>query len=284
VPDLGGEDKTVARPLFVTLFALILSLALSLACGAIAAEPPDVADPTKPTPTAAEEPATKAAPAEPVPVPAHVTIAVLGDSLADGIWGGVFRKYFQNKKLTVYRGAKNSVGFGSGDLLDMIEQAFAAGPVDAVVMMVGANDRRGIHRADGSVIAPYRSPQWPEAYKNRVEAFMDGVTSRGVPMVWILLPVMREDDASADAKQMNAIVTAAAASRPKVTLIETWPMTIDGDGAFNAYLKDAKGQSRLVRAPDGIHFSDAGYDMIAEAVVAKVMDVSAPIRLVLRSK
>jgi hypothetical protein len=245
------------------------------------AEPPNAADPARPSAYAPEE-LTPAPP--PVVAPAHVTIAVLGDSLADGVWGGVFRKLFQNKRLTMYRGAKNSVGFGGGDLLDMIDQAFAAGPVDAVIVMIGANDRRGIYLADGKLAAAYRSPQWPEAYQHRAEIFMDRVLSHNVPLIWILLPVMRDDDAKADAKQMNALVTAAAASRPKVALIETWPMTIDADGTFAAYLKDAKGQSRLVRASDGVHFSDAGYDMIADAVLARLTEVSLPIGLVLRQK
>ncbi len=271
----GGEDKTVARLLLVSFCWLLALMALPL--GAEGADPASAADPAKPSPYAPEELTP-----QPVPIPMHVCIAVLGDSLADGVWGGIFRKLFQNKRMTVYRGAKNSIGFGGGDLLDMIDQAFAAGPVDAVVMMIGANDRRGIYLADGKLAAAYRSPQWPEAYQRRAETFMDRVLSHNVPLVWILLPVMREDDAKADAKQMNALVAAAAASRPKVALVETWPMTIDADGAFAAYLKDAKGQSRLVRASDGVHFSDAGYDMIADAVLAKLMQVSRPIGLVLQ--
>ena len=55
---------------------------------------------------------------------AKVTIAVVGDSLADGIWGGIYRKLYRDKRISVYRGAKNSVGFGGGDLLDALDRAF----------------------------------------------------------------------------------------------------------------------------------------------------------------
>lgn len=214
----------------------------------------------------------------PIVAPAQATIAVLGDSLADGIWGGLYRKLVRDKRYTVYRGAKNSTGFGGDDFLESIERAFAAGPVDAVVMMIGANDRRGIY-VGGVLAAPYRSPQWPETYAGRVGRFMDAVQARGVPLVWILLPIMREADASRDARQINSIVAAAASSRSQVVLVPTWAMTQGPDGEYAAYLKDAKGQQKLFRHTDGVHFADFGYDMISEAVFARLGDVSLPLWL-----
>lgn len=203
----------------------------------------------------------------------HSTIAVVGDSLADGIWGGIYRKLFRDKRYTVFRGAKNSVGFGGGDLIDALDRAFEGNNVDAVVMMIGANDRRAIY-ADGKTLAAYRSPQWPGVYRQRVDHFIDAVTARSVPLIWVLLPVMREDDADTDARQINSIVIDAASSRPLVSTVPTRPMTFDADGKYAAYLKDAKGQQRLVRDTDGVHFTDYGYDMIADSVLAKINAVS----------
>lgn len=212
-------------------------------------------------------------PAAGLQTPSRATIAVLGDSLADGIWGGLFRKLVRDKRYTVYRGSKNSVGFGGGDLLDMMDKAFAAGPVDAIVMMVGANDRGGIY-VDGKLEAPYKSPQWADLYRRRVDNFMDASYGRGVPVVWILLPVMRESDAEADARKINAIVTAAAADRRRVRLVDSRPITVDADGQYAAYLKDTKGQPRLARHTDGVHFSDFGYEIIADAAFAKLNEMS----------
>lgn len=217
--------------------------------------------------------------AVPVPVPKSVRIIVLGDSLADGIWGSLYRKFVRDRRYTIYRGAKNSVGFGGEDLLDMIDKGFASGPVDAVVMMVGANDRRGIHAGD-RLEAAYRSPQWPDAYGRRVERFMDAVAQRKVPLVWILLPIMREAEASQDARQINEIIRAAAATRPTVRLVESWPMMADAQGAYSTYLKDAKGQSRLLRHTDGVHFSELGYDMMAEAAYVRLLEASQPLWLI----
>lgn len=200
-------------------------------------------------------------------------IAVLGDSLADGLWGALYRKLYRDKRYSIYRGAKNSVGFGSEDLIDMIEKAFATSPPDAVVMMIGANDRRGIY-VDGKLEAAYRSPQWPDAYQRRVERFMDHVASRGAPLVWVLLPVMREDDATRDARQINNLIRAAAESRVNVRLIETWTQMSDEQGNYTAYAKDAKRQSRLLRHTDGVHFSEWGYEIMADAALKELLAAS----------
>jgi hypothetical protein len=206
-----------------------------------------------------------------------VTIAVIGDSLADGIWGGLYRKLYRDKRFCVHRGAKNSVGFGASDLLDPLDRAFEAGPVDAVVMMIGANDRRGIYGADGKLAAAYHSPQWPAVYRARVDTFMDSVIAHSVPLVWVLLPVMRDAGWDADCCQINGLISEAADGRALVATLATRPLTLDPDGKYAAYLKDAKGQQRLVRDSDGIHFTDYGYDMIAGRVLAKLNEVSVKI-------
>ena len=148
--------------------------------------------------------------------------------------------------------------------------------------MIGANDRRGVYAANGSIEAAYKSAQWSDAYSKRVENFMKNVTDRSVPLVWILLPIMREDDASVDAKLINSIVTQAAQNHTGVTLVETWSMMIDENKAYAAYLKNAKGQSRLIRAPDGVHFTEEGYEMISDAAWARVLETSTPIRLLIQ--
>jgi len=92
--------------------------------------------------------------------PSKLTIAVIGDSLADGIWGGLYRKLYRDKRFCVHLGAKNSVGFGASDMLEPLDRAFEAGPVDAAIMMIGANDRRGIYGADGKLAGRTSRSPW----------------------------------------------------------------------------------------------------------------------------
>lgn len=205
--------------------------------------------------------------------PATVAIATVGDSLADGMWGGLVRVVQKDKRYKIFRGAKNSVGFTGQDLTDMIDRAFAAGETHALVMMIGANDRRS-YFIDGKPKALFRTPGWMELYRGRVERFMDHAAKRQVPLVWILLPVMRANDATEDAKLINQIVTEAAKGRPHVHLIETAPITADEKGAYLAHFRDLTGTVRPMRLNDGVHFEQPAYELFADLVLKKLREVS----------
>jgi hypothetical protein len=218
---------------------------------------------------------------EPPPVPDKVAVAVTGDSLADGIWGAVYRKLVRDKRYIIRRQAKNSTGFTTEGLLDQIDDGFKPTPADAVVMMVGANDRRSFF-VDGKSRALFATPPWRELYGGRAAAFMDHLKGRDVPVVWILLPVMRDEAAARDAKLINELVQQAAASRPWIRTVDAWALTADASGAYAAHFKDLAGKVRLMRDNDGVHFTPPGYELIAESVLSLLREASPKFRLLPR--
>ncbi len=218
--------------------------------------------------------APRPAPAESVTPPADPTIiAIIGDSLADGMWGGLYKLLQKDKRYQLYRGAKNSIGFTGADQTDLVDKAFAAAPAHAIVMMIGANDRRSFF-LDGKSKALLGTPAWIELYRGRIEKFMDHAGKRQVPLVWILLPVMRAADATRDANLVNDAVVEAAKSRPFVTLIDTASLTTDEKGAYAAHFNDLGGQKRLMRASDGVHFEQPAYEVIGDLVMKRLREVS----------
>lgn len=215
------------------------------------------------------------------PVPDKLAVAVTGDSLADGIWGAIYRRLVRDKRYVIRRNAKNSTGFTVEGLLDQVEEGFRPTPADAVVMMVGANDRRSFF-VEGRSKALFATPPWRELYGSRAAAFMDSLKHRDVPVVWILLPVMRDEAAARDAQLINELVLKAAAARPWVRTIDTWSLTADASGAYQAHFKDLAGKVRLMRDNDGVHFTPPGYDVIAEQVLNRLREASPKFRLLPR--
>ena len=207
------------------------------------------------------------------PPPNTATIAIVGDSLADGMWGGLYKILQKDKQYKLYRGAKNSVGFTGAGLTDMIDRAFAAGEPHAIVMMIGANDRRSFF-ADGKSKALLGTPVWVELYRGRIGGFMDHAGKRNVPLIWILLPIMRAADATRDAELVNGIVIEAAKTRPHVILIETAKLTSDEQGAYAAHFNDLTGQKRLMRSSDGVHLEQPAYELIGDLVLKRLREVS----------
>jgi hypothetical protein len=103
---------------------------------------------------------------------------------------------------------------------------------------------------------------------------MDHAAKRKVPLVWILLPVMRDSSATADAKLISDIVADAAKGRSHVHLVETARVTSDDKGNYVAHFKDLAGNVRQMRASDGVHFELAAYELLADLVLKKLREVS----------
>lgn len=207
------------------------------------------------------------------PGPPQFVIATVGDSLVDGMWLGLYRQVLKDKRISVYRGGKHSLGFTGQNLTDLIDKAFAAGPVHALVMMIGANDRRSFF-VDGKAKALLNTPAWNELYRGRVDRFMDHAAKRNVPLIWVLLPAMRAEDAMRDARGVNEIIIAAAKEHPLVAIVDTMSITADEKGHFQSHFKDLSGQKRQMRAGDGVHFEHAGYEVISDAILKRLREVS----------
>jgi uncharacterized protein len=207
-------------------------------------------------------------------VPERLTIAVIGDSLGDGLWQGLYLQLRNNKRVVLFRGAKRSVGFTTSDMTEQIDAAFAAGPVDALVVMIGTNDDRKSFFVNGRSLALFATERWTELYRGRVEGFMDRAGVKKVPFLWVTLPAMRTEEMSKGARLVNAVVTDAAAQRPHVTLVPTWSLTADDKGAYMPYFNDVHGRKRLMRHSDGVHFSDPGYELLAHVTFSKLVEIS----------
>lgn len=210
--------------------------------------------------------------------PGKLFLAAIGDSLGDGLWEGLYRRLHGDKRFVVFRGARHSVGFTGSDMTEQIDAAFAAGPVDALVIMIGANDDRRSFFVNGKSQALFGTQKWIDLYRGRIENFMDHAGRRNVPLLWVLLPVMRSPEATVAAVLTNGIITQAAQSRPHVTVIPIWAITADETGAYMAYFKDLKGKKRLMRHADGLHFTEPGYELLSHITFNRLLEVSPRFR------
>ena len=205
-------------------------------------------------------------------------LAAIGDSLGDGLWEGLYRRLHGDKRFVVFRGARHSVGFTGSDMTEQIDAAFAAGPVDALVIMIGANDDRRSFFVNGKSQALFGSNKWIDLYRGRIENFMDHAGRRNVPLLWVLLPVMRSPEATVAAVLTNEIIARAARDRPNVTVIPIWAVTADETGAYMPYFKDLKGRKRLMRHADGLHFTEPGYELLSHITFNRLLEVSPRFR------
>jgi len=217
-----------------------------------------------------------AAPAAADPAPVH--IAFVGDSMADGLWGAMFRRLGKDKcladKVKLIRKAKNGTGLTRLDQfnwVDEIAKIVDTEHPDLTVGSFGINDRQGIVEKDKKSVA-YPSPAFDTRYESIVADAVRAALAGGGSMMIVGLPIMLDEEANADGQEKNKLFQAAIkdVASEKASFAAPWTSGASPD-VYKPYLPNAKGAMTLVRASDGVHFTTVGYDMVTEAIYPSIL-------------
>lgn len=212
-------------------------------------------------------------------------VLVLGDSLADWLAYGMEEAYEDDSDIGVVRKNRQNTGLirnESRDAYDWVQSArdiLAAEKADFVVIMLGLSDRQPIRERaaakpanqTGSQQPPsiaaetpagqpaneFRSEKWAELYGKRIDEMIAALKAKGVPVLWVGLPVIRGARGKADALYLNDLYRSHA-EKAGITYVDVWDGFVDDNGDFALYGPDYDGQTRRLRAHDGVHFTKAG--------------------------
>jgi hypothetical protein len=211
------------------------------------------------------------------PLPGQpLVVGVFGDSMADGLWAGLYRRFQGDKSFELVRFSQASTGLARYEYVDMQEKTQAAldnRQIDVAVLMTGTNDEQGI--ADHGKVYDFGAPGWRTIYEGRIDALVSLLRGKGVAVYWVGLPRMERKGFDARAGQINAIFAARMAALG-VPFIPTAPVTVNQAGEYDDYLPLPSGKKVLMRARDGIHMTTAGYIRIAGPVADRLKaDVAA---------
>lgn len=217
-------------------------------------------------PPAGHPAATQPAAGRPAAAPKAppLTVLVMGDSLADGLWMMVAQRYAREREIRVVRASLASTGFNRTDYGGDLERVLARGPVDLLFIQTGANDRQGSFALDGSGYAPFGTPRWEEVYRERVRRFLDVVRAREIATVWVGLPIMRERAFDRDMRRIDAVHRAMAAEAG-VPHVDVYAALAAPGGAYQEFVREANGAFVRLRFEDGVHATPVGYRRMAEA-------------------
>jgi uncharacterized protein len=155
------------------------------------------------------------------------------------------------------------------------EQVHALRP-RAVIVDFGGNDDHGYMTGlpRGVSVGEFDSAAWRREYRRRVAGLMDLVNRGGAFLVWLGLPITRSPGQTQRYDAINAVVQSEARKRKgRVAFIDTYATFASDTGGFAQYMDDSAGRKVLVRAPDGVHFTRAGGDVIARMVLHELNEV-----------
>jgi hypothetical protein len=193
----------------------------------------------------------------------RTTIEVIGDSQAQGLAAALQRKFMTNRQVRVLDRSKISTGLAFRGGYDWPSEARALAAektADIVIVMFGANDRPPIRRG-GEVDGALRD-EFQKVYSDRVHAIIRPFRDAGIAVIWVGHPVVRDNVYTEDMAFLNRIYQTAA-NDEGARWLPTWDLFSTPDGGYTAYGKGADGLTQRMRADDGVHFTPAGYDFVA---------------------
>jgi len=194
-------------------------------------------------------------------------VLVLGDSLGEGLWQGLYRAFEEDKTLEFINRSKPSSGFARADSYNWTEEVAEILKEDnsyqIAIVMFGANDSQAVR--SGKDWLKVGSEGWREIYGKRVETFIKKLRAANTAVYWVGLPIMRSPGQSADAEVLNEVFREKSFING-AKFIETWNGFTDEAGRFSAYGPDMSGQVKRLRADDGAHFTMRGYLKLAHFV------------------
>jgi hypothetical protein len=217
-------------------------------------------------PAAPAEPAVAQKPAEPT-----FFVAVIGDNIGQLLAQGLQEAFADQPDIAILRRTRETSGLVRDDFFDWQKGArdLLAGSdrINVAVMMIGSNDRQPL-RENGVTLEP-RSPRWNEIYASRIEAIAGLFKARNIPLIWVGMPVMKNERLSADLVGFNELYRDAA-QKAGATYVDVWDAFTDDRGQFSLYGPDVNGQIARLRTGDGVHFTKAGARKLAHFVESEI--------------
>ncbi len=230
-----------------------------------------VAKPRKPAP----QPAVAAKPEKPKANPT-THVVVFGDVLADFAGQGLDDMFSENPDVAVVRKVKAEGGLARsepGDWPAFIRETLDGGQkATLAVVMIGANDRQAIKDKEDSV--ELLSDRWKDLYGQRIDEVLRTFQERGVPVVWIGLPPMKNSKLTEDLVAMNEIYRDKA-ERAGAAYVDIWPGFVDEDNRYTSTGPDVDGEPARLRTNDGVLFTKAGARKIAhftDTEIKRILD------------
>ena len=202
-------------------------------------------------------------------------VVVFGDSQAQGVAGGLQRVLIDDPRYKVLNHSHPGAALVHTDTewLAPIETFLDKDKAEIAVVMFGANDRLDLRDDDGRYVH-FRSDEWRAAYAKRVDRILTTLTGAHLKVVWCGNPIARSPQYSADMSYINDIFSDEVAHFGG-EFLPLWTVIADNQGQFVAYGPDRSGVKERLRNDDGIHFTAAGYELIAERVISVLPSLQA---------
>ncbi len=193
------------------------------------------------------------------------TVAVLGDGFGEALFEGLQDSLGTDASFAFRSETHAPFGLNDSrfDWPGALRQVLADRRIGAVVLMLGASDFEPI--GDGATAADPGSPRWTALYGDRVAAIVAPAHAAGLPVTWVGLPIVADDDMASGYAVLNEIARDRA-TRAGARYVDSWDAFVDEGGRFTADGPDRNGRTARLRTADGTDFTHDGALKLASFV------------------
>jgi hypothetical protein len=199
--------------------------------------------------------------------PQRLTIVVFGDSQGRGVAEGLQRVLIEDTRFKVLNRTHPGAAFvhGEAEWIAPIRKFLSQEKAGIAIVMFGANDRLDMKTSDSAPYLRFKTAAWRDEYARRTDMVLQSLIEAGLNVIWCGNPIARSEVYSSDMNYINQIF-AERAEAWGARFLPLWEVAAGDGGKYAAYGKDLGGVTRRLRADDGIHFTAAGYELIADRI------------------
>lgn len=270
----------------------VVTVDLEPAAVAVAPPPPPKPAPA-PAPAAKARPVTVAAPAIAPPAPkprvqppaapalavaprsALVSLSLgdevflVGDSMMQGVAPHLSNTLLKRYGIKSINLSKQSTGLaypGFFNWPQTVARTLQERPkVRLMVVFLGPNDPWDMPQGKGKPFLRFKTPAWEQAYRQRIDAVLEQANARGVQVIWVGPPNMRQQRLSTAMAYLRGLYQQQALQHRQHYVSANSVLGYKAD----EFSFTAGGQLRT-RADDGVHFTVSGQKLIANQVLSLI--------------
>lgn len=197
----------------------------------------------------------------------------VGDSLMQGVaphMANTLRKRFKIKSVNLSR---QSTGLAYPSFFNWpqtVTDTLRLNPkIRLIVVFLGPNDPWDMPAGRGKPFLKFKTPEWEDAYRQRIEAVLEGAREHDVQVIWVGPPNMHKERLSSAMAYLSELYKSEAERYRQHYLSANAVLGYENDG-FSYYRVDEDGKKIKTRVDDGIHFTITGQKLIAEHVLSLI--------------
>lgn len=219
---------------------------------------------TAPDQAAAEQPAVQTY-LHPGSTSGPFRMVVIGDSLAAGLYQGLYMNDRSANLFDIQNKARVNTGIVRTDRYNWMDgvKGYSTGDFDIAVVLLGLNDLQSI-RGSGRA-RHFPTKEWQVAYEERVKEILAALKDRNIAIYWAGIPITAPQRYQEQYRFLNDIYERLM-KEDGVKFVNLWAPLASEDGTYSPYFETSDGNLEKIRLDDGIHFTPAGYEIMARYV------------------